>query len=280
MVTWAIRTEWDGRLRRGMLEALGLPFMQRALVAGVLVGFLASYYGVFVVQRGLSFLGSGLAHAAFGGVALGLFLETEPLWTAAVFTALMALGIVWVQQRTRLAPDTAIGVFFSVAMALGVILIALRRRYSADAFNFLFGSILTVTWADVAVGGVLAALTIALTPLWRRWAYATFDRELALADRVAVGRDDYLLTLALAVTIVVAIKLVGIVMIAAFLVIPAATARLLTRTFFAMTLVSIALGVLGAVLGLGLSYGLDLPSGPVIILLEAALFFAAVARSR
>ena len=125
-----------------MFDLLTLPFMQRALIAGVLIGFLASYYGVFVVQRGLSFLGSGLAHAAFGGVALGLLLESEPLWIAVPFTIIVAIGITWVKNRTELGSDTTIGIFFSVSMALGIIFLYLRKQYSTEAFTYLFGSIL------------------------------------------------------------------------------------------------------------------------------------------
>ncbi len=259
-----------------MAELLSLPFMQRALVGGLLVGFLASYYGVFVVQRGLSFLGSGLAHAAFGGVALGLLLNTEPLWVAVPFTLLVALGIAWVHHRTALGGDTAVGIFFSVAMALGVLFLFMRRQYTADAFTYLFGSILAVSRTDLWLAGGVVVLTLLALPLWRRWSYASFDRELAQADRLPVPRDDYLLILLIAVTVVVSIKVVGIVLIAAFLVVPAAAARLLARTFRHMTLLSIAIGMSSAVVGLVASYFLDVPSGPTIILVQALVFFMAV----
>lgn len=259
-----------------MFEMLTLPFMQRALIAGAMVGFLASYYGVFVVQRGLSFLGSGLAHAAFGGVALGLLLHSEPLWIAAPFTVIVALGIFWVRERTELGSDTAIGIFFSVSMALGIIFLFLRREYTSDAFTYLFGSILAVTKIDIRITGIIVLITLFTLPLWRRWAYTSFDRELAEADHLPVVRDDYLLAVLIAITIVVAIKVVGIVLIAAFLVIPAATARLLSHTFRSMTILSIIVGVLSALIGLFVSYYLDVPSGATIILLQAVLFFVAM----
>lgn len=256
-----------------MFEILSLPFMQRALVAGILVGFLASYYGVFIVQRGLGFLGSGLAHAAFGGVALGILLNAEPLWVAVPFTVLVAAGITWVKDKTKLGGDTTIGIFFSVSMALGIIFIFLKRQYTSDAFNYLFGSILSVTITDIVVPFILILITLLLFPFWKRWAYSSFDRELAQADRIPVQFDDYLLSVLIAVTIVVSIKVVGIVLIAAFLVIPPAASRLLNNSFSKMTVVSIIIGISTALVGLWISYYLNVPSGATIILLQAAVFF-------
>jgi len=248
--------------------------MQRALIAGILVGFLASYYGVFIVQRGLGFLGSGLAHAAFGGVALGILLETEPIWVAVPFTVLVAIGITWVKDKTKLGGDTTIGIFFSVSMALGIIFIFLKRQYSSDAFNYLFGSILSVTLLDIVVPIILIIITLLLFPFWKRWAYSSFDRELAQADRIPVQFDDYLLSVLIAVTIVVSIKVVGIVLIAAFLVIPPAASRLINKSFSKMTVVSIIIGISTALIGLWISYYMNVPSGATIILLQAFVFFA------
>jgi len=263
-----------------MIEALSMPFMQRAIIAGVLVALLAGFYGAFVVQRGLSFLGSGLAHAAFGGVALGLLLEGEPLLVALPFTMVTALGITWIKNRTRLGPDTAVGILFSIAMALGVIFIAMRDQYSTDAFAYIFGSILSVNTADIYAAVGMLIFTLAALPLWGRWAYASFDPELALSDRLPVLRDDYVLSVLLAVTIVGAVKILGMVLITAFLIIPAASARLIAGSFFSMTLLSMLFGVVSTLLGLFAAYQLDLPSGATIILTQAAIFFVAMALPR
>ena len=185
--------------------------MQRALIGGLLVGFLAGYYGAFIVQRRLGFLGSGLAHAAFGGIALGLLLATEPLWIAIPFTVIVALAIVWVKEKTHLEGDTTVGIFFSVSMALGIIFIFLRQKYSSDAFTYLFGSILAVSYKDIWAALFMTLVTIALFSFWKRWAYASFDRELALSDHIPVLKDDYLLSLLIALTVVISIKIVGIV---------------------------------------------------------------------
>lgn len=257
-------------------DVLQLPFMRRALVAGVIVGVLASYYGVFVVQRRLSFLGVGLSHAAFGGVALGLLLQINPIWTALPFTVAVALGITAVTHVGTVSGDTAIGVFFSAALALGVVLLTFKQSYTTDAFTYLFGSILAVRPVDLWILGGIAFLAMGSLPLWGRWAYATFDRDLARADGVPVDRDDYVLATLLAVTIVAAVKVVGIVLAAAFFVIPAAAARLLTGTFRGMTILAVGVGACTAVLGLGGSYAFDLPSGAAIILVQAVVFGGAV----
>lgn len=256
-----------------MFDLFQFPFMIRALIAGILVGFMGSYYGVFIVQRKMSFLGSGLAHAAFGGVALGLLLNAEPLYIAVPFTILIAVLIVFLREKTRLGIDTTIGILFSVSVALGIIFLSLKKNYSSDAFTYLFGSILSVFPLDLYVSAALSLITIlTFFRYWQRWAYASFDNELAETDRLPVLRDDYVLAILTAVTIVVSVKIVGIVLIASFLVIPAASARLVSGTFLKMTVVSILIGSGSAFLGLWLSYLLDLPSGAVIILLQAAVF--------
>ncbi len=264
-----------------MIELLSFPFMQRALIAGVLVGFIGGYYGVFIVQRKMSFMGDGLAHAAFGGIALGLLLNAEPLWIALPFTVAVAILITLIRDKTELEMDTSIGILFAVSVALGIIFISLKKEYSTDAFAFLFGSILTVNPVDLLLTagiGIITFLTYFI--YWKRWAYATFDSELAKSDRLPVKKDDYILSILIAVSIVLAIKLVGIVLIAAFLVIPAASARLISGTFFRMTVFSVIFGVLSSIVGLIISYFLDLPSGATIILLQAVAFIFCVFLSK
>ncbi|RTI14014.1 metal ABC transporter permease [Thermus scotoductus] len=256
-----------------MLDALGYPFFQRALLAGLLVSLLSGLLSPFVVQRRLSFLGDGLAHAAFAGVALGLFLRGEPLWFALPFTFLVAMAITLVKEKTELSEDTAIGVFFALSVALGAVFLSKARGYVGDAMGYLFGSLLAVSPGDLwAMGLLLLFLALFLLPLWGPLAYATLDRELALSDRVPVVLHDYLLSGFIAVGLVLAVKVVGIILVAAFLVIPGAAARLLSRTFAGLTLLSLLLASFSTVLGLFLSFLLDWPSGASIVLLQAVLF--------
>ena len=256
-----------------MLELLQWPVMQRALLGGVLVGLLASYYGVFVVQRRLAFLGNGLAHAAFGGVALGILLGMQPLLIAIPFTVLVAVAIVWVQDHTELAGDTSIGIFFAVSMALGIIFLWLKEGYTGDAFALLFGSILAIRNEDVWLAAGALAATALLARYWAAWAYATFDEHLARADRLPVRLQNYALAVSIAVVVVISIKIVGLLLVAAFLVLPAATARLVAPTFVWMTTLSMAFGATTVAVGLIVSYFADLPSSAVIILIQAGLFF-------
>ena len=261
----------------GLLEVFQYPFMQRALLAGLLVALPSALLGVFVVQRGLSFLGDGLAHASFGGVALGLLIGvSQPLWVALPFALSASLGIAWVRERTQLSSDTAIGIFFAVSVALGVLFISLQEGYTVDAWNLLFGSILGISQGDLWVVAGVALLSVVLfVPLWGRLAYATFDAELAQTDGVRTRGLEYLLFALAAVIIVVSVKVVGVILIASYLVIPAAAARLLSRSLFVMTLLSTIIGLLSTAFGLIFSYFLDVPSGSTIILTQAAVFIIA-----
>ncbi|GGN06831.1 manganese transporter [Thermus composti] len=262
-----------------MLEALSYPFFQRALLAGLWVSLLAGLLSPFVVQRRLSFLGDGLAHAAFAGVSLGLFLRGEPLWFALPFTFLVAMAITFVRERTELSEDTAIGVFFALSVALGAVFLAKAKGYVGDAMSYLFGSLLAVGREDLYALGALSLLALGFLPLWGALAYATLDRELALADRLPAVFHDYLLSGFLAVSLVLAVKVVGVLLVAAFLVIPGATARLLSATFSGLTLLSLLFALLSTLLGLALSFLWDLPSGASVVLVQAGFFALAFTKS-
>src|SRR5687767_9739712 len=176
-----------------LTEPFALEFMQRAMVAGVIVGALCAMIGVFVVQRGLSFIGDGLAHAAFGGIALGLLLDVtveRATWVALPFTVAVALGIAYVLRRGKLRGDVATGVFFAVSFALGVLFLGLRKTTAqpVNVETVLFGSILAIQPQDLYVVGLVAVVTGALlAATWTRLAYATFDAELAALSGVPVA---------------------------------------------------------------------------------------------
>ena len=250
-----------------------MPWWWRAILVGLVLGAVGAWFGVFVVQRRMAFLGTGLAHAAFAGVALGLLLgSTQPLLYAYPIAAVAAIAIVWAERRTRLANDTVIGVVFATTMALGIVFLARSGNYTRDAMTWLFGSVLALETSDCYAALGLLGLALLSAPLWPRWAYASFDRELATVDRLPVTRDDLILILAIATTVVTAVRLVGVVLVTAFLVIPPAAARLVSLRFVSMTVYALVLGVTSVLAGLLLSHAVDLPSGPCIVLVQAGLF--------
>lgn len=263
---------WNLLLKK-MLDILTYSFIQRAIIAGLIAGFLGGFYGSFIVQRRMSFLGDGLAHVAFGGIALGLLLQFEPIWIAIPFTIIVAILLTYLKEKTNLEIDTAIGIFFAVSVALGILFISLNKRYTSDAFSYLFGSILLVSNSDLILAGLFTITTFLLSIVfWKRWTYASFDPELALSDRIPVSLDNYLLSVMIALAVVISIKLVGIILVASFLVIPSATAKIVANSFGKLTFCGILFGVISSLVGIYLAVVLDIPSGSGIILTQALIF--------
>lgn len=264
-----------------MIEAFQLGFMQRALVAGVLIACLCALFSVFVLLKRLSFIGVGISHSAFGGVALGFLLGMNPTITAVLFSGSIALLIGFINRQGKLHEDTAIGIFFALTMALGIVFIGLSRRYNVDLFGYLFGNILAITRGDLVLMLVLAPLVFALVlSLFKELLFLSFDEQVAQVSGVAVSPVYYVFLLAMAITIIIAIKLIGIVLVSALLVLPAATARQLTDNYRGLVLYSVVIGVISTVAGLILSYQLNLASGATIVLFAGMLFFASLLYAR
>lgn len=260
-----------------MTDFLAYAFVQRALVTGVLLGVTCAVLAVFVVLRRMAFVGVGLSHAALGGVALGVVLGVSPLGAAAVFTTGVAWVIGWLGDRGEVSEDTAIGVFFPTAMALGVILISVSPEYRQDLMGYLFGNILSVRPEDVPPLVAFCAVALGLLAFWfKEFLYMGVDEEAARAAGIPVTRLRFLLLTLLAVTIVAAMRLVGIVLVSAFLVIPAATGQAVARSLRGMLGISVGSSVVSVVGGLWLSWMWDLPSGASIVMLSALLFFLAL----
>jgi zinc transport system permease protein len=256
-----------------MLEILSYTFMQRALLASVLIGSVSAVMGVYVVLRGLSFIGAGIAHASFGGVALGFLLGVNPVLMAVVFCLLTAWGIAWTSQWAEVREDTAIGIFFAATMALGILFIGLMKGYNVDLFGYLFGSVLSVTRADLWLSGLLGAgvlLTVGL--FFKELLFITFDPEMARVSGLPAGALYVLLLSLMALTIVLSIKVVGIILVSALIVIPAAAAYQLTEDFRRMMILAVIIGNLSAIIGLFLSYGLDTASGATMVLTATTVF--------
>ena len=264
-----------------MIEFLSYEFGRRALLAGLIVGTGCGVLGFFVVLRRMAFVGVGISHAALGGVALGVLLGVDPVLAALLFSVAVAWLIGAVSGRGKLTEDTAIGIFFPTAMAFGVALMANTPDYRQSLLGYLFGNILLVRDADLMLAAVLVGVSLLITLIFfKELLFISVDEETAKAAGLPSARLRYLLLTLIAVTIVSAIKLVGIILVSAFLVIPAATAQLLAPSMRAMLLQSLAVALLAVVGGLWISWIADLPSGAAIVLVAAALFVLAMAGQR
>jgi zinc transport system permease protein len=257
-----------------MIEALSLGFLQRALLAGVMVSVLCGVLSVFVVLRRLAFIGVGISHSAFGGVALGFLLAVDPLWTGVGFSAAVALAIDWAQRHTRVEEDTAIGIFFAASMALGLVFLHLSRAYNVDVFGFLFGNLLAIGPRQVLQILAVAAAVLALVWLFfKELVFLSFDEEMAWVSGLPVKALNRVFLVMMALVIIVAIYLVGIILVSALLVIPGAIAQNVSRQVRGMVAVSMGAAVAATVGGLALSWWLDFPPGATIVLLLAGLYF-------
>lgn len=252
-------------------------FMVRALVAAMLIGLACSVVGVYVVLRNMSFIGDGLAHASFAGIVIAYLLKFDLYVGGLIFTILTALGIGAVSKRSEISLDTTIGVFFTAAFALGVALMSRVRTYVVDLQDFLFGNILAISRTDLIIIAALAAVVLlVIALLYKELLFASFDPVSAGASGVPVDLLTYVLLVILAVTIIVSLQAAGIVLVAALLVTPAATAYQLTNRFDAMMLISACVGVGAGIAGLYCSYYLNVASGASIVLVATACFFAAM----
>ncbi len=260
-----------------LTDPLQDQFMVRALIAAAFIGLTCSVIGVFVVLRNLSFIGDGLAHASFAGIVIAYLLKLNLYAGGLVVAVLTALGIGSVSRRSELSLDATIGVFFTAAFALGVLLMSRAHGYVSDLQDFLFGNILGVNRLDVVlVTALAAAVLLIVVAFYKELLFSSFDPVMAQASGLPTEFLYYLLLVLLAVTVIVSLQAAGIVLVAALLVTPAATAYQLTNRFGAMMVVSAVVGVSSAVAGLYASYYLDAASGATIVLAATACFFIAM----
>jgi manganese/iron transport system permease protein len=259
-----------------LTEPFVFPFMQRALIAAVIVGVVCAVLGCFVVLRSMAFLGDALAHAVLPGVAIAYLAGVNTLIGALIAAVLVALGISAFAHHGTMREDTAIGILFAAALALGVLLISTIRTYATDLTHIMFGDILGVSSVDLLLTGALSFVVLLLVVvLFKEFLLVSFDPVLAhtLGRRPGVYRT--LLMVMLAVTIVVSLRTVGVGLVVALLVTPAATAYLLVRRLAAMMAVSAALGAASGIVGLYMSYYLDVSSGAAVVLVATGFFLLA-----
>ncbi len=264
-----------------MVDILHYAFVQKALVAGVVSGVLLAVIGVYVVLKKMSFIGDGIAHSAFGGVALGLLIGVNTTLAAVVFAWAIAMLIGISKKNSKTSEDALIGIFFAFTMALGVIFIGLNKHYNADIFGYLFGDILAVTDADVMVIiGVAAAVLACVYVFFKELLFFTFDEEGARVSGIPVDFIYFLLLTLIAVTIVASIKIVGIILAVAFLIIPVSTALLTTNDFKKLLVLSVIISIISTVAGFVFSYMFNLASGATIVVTATLIFGTATVLSR
>jgi manganese/iron transport system permease protein len=260
-----------------LTDPMSYGFMQRGLVAALLVGVVCAVMGTFVVLKGLAFIGDAVSHAAFPGLVVAYIIGAPLYIGGAVAAVATALAIGLVTRRSRLRFDTSVGVLFAGTFAFGVMLFSTIKGYVTDLLGYLLGNVLGIGVGDLVQVAILGAIVLVIVLVIRKeLLFATFDPLGAAASGLPVAGLEYLLLALLGVTIVVSIQAVGIIMVVAMLVTPAATAQLLVIRFGRMMAVAVGLAAVSAVLGLYLSFYLNLASGASIVLVETLFFIVAL----
>ena len=256
-----------------VLEILEYGFIQRALVSGVAISAICSFVGAFLVMRRLALFGDGIAHVAFGGIAAGMFVGTHPIWTALAVAVLGSIGLEKLRKRTNIPGEVAVAVTLVTGLSVGIIIISISGGFTVDLFSFLFGSIVLVGTEDMTTILSISAVVLALLCiLYRRLLFITFNEELARISGIQTTALNYLFVAVAAVVVVTAMRLTGILLITALIVLPTITAAKFGRGFKATILISTAISASSVVCGIFASYGLDwAPSGTIVLLLVVYL---------
>ncbi|MGB6627671.1 MAG: metal ABC transporter permease [Nitrososphaeraceae archaeon] len=260
-----------------VFEILQYGFMQRALVSGVAVAITCSVVGLFLVLRRQSLFADALSHMAFGGIAIGLFANLYPIWTAFIVSIFAALGITKLRESTKIPPDSAVAVLLSAGLAVGVILIGLAGGFTLDLYSFLFGSILLVSMQDQEIILVASALILSILYfIYRELVYIAFDEEQAQVSGINVSRLNYIFIVLASIVVITSIRLVGVLLISSLIVIPNITAMMFGKGFKKTAMISVSIGILSVLTGIVISYVMNLAPGGTIVLVSVTVFLAAI----
>jgi zinc transport system permease protein len=261
-----------------ILHALSYGFIQRGLIAGVFISVLCAVLGLFLVLRRFSLIGDGLAHVTFGTVAIGIFFGVYPVYVSIPLVCLSSLGILKLTERTRVYSDAAIGIVSSLGISLGIIFASIAGGFNVDLFNYLFGNILVISNAEVAISIALSAIVISVVSFfYHDLVSVTFDREYAQASGINTRRMNRILVILTSLTVVLAMKVVGIMLVSSLLILPAVCALQIARGFKFAIILSAAVAVFSVVVGIVVSFFTNLPAGATIILINFICFIGAVA---
>jgi zinc transport system permease protein len=255
------------------IEFLNYGFVRRAVIAGSFIAVLCSILGPFLVLRRLSLIGDGLAHITFGGVAVGLLLKVYPLYASIPVVLLGGYGILKLIERARLYGDAAIGIVSAAGIALGVLIASVAGGFNVDLFSYLFGNILAVSKEEVALSAVMSLTVLAVIGLfYHELISVTFDEDLAKVSGIRTKTINTVLVMLTAVTVVLAMRLVGVMLVSALLILPAVSAFQSARSFKGAILLSSSFGILSVLTGIFISFSWNLPAGATIVLLNIGIF--------
>tara|TARA_Y100001963_G_scaffold73937_1_gene102816 strand:- start:176 stop:1030 length:855 start_codon:yes stop_codon:yes gene_type:complete len=255
-----------------ILEALSYGFMQKALVAGIAVALICSFMGTFLVLRRYSLFGDGIAHVAFGGISVGLFLGVFPLWTAFIVSIFGGLGLQKLRQSTKISGDAAVAVVLVSGLAVGVILVSSSGGFSVDLFSFLFGSILLISNEDtMMILGISAGIITTLVILQKQFLHLTFNEEQAKLVGLRTTLLNYAFVVLASITVVTSMRLVGILLISALIVIPNITAMMFGKGFKKTVCISMSISVISVVSGILLSYSFNLAASGTIVIIAVGI---------
>lgn len=248
-------------------DILRYEYLANALLAAIFAGITCGIVGTYIVSRRMVFLCGGITHASFGGLGIALYMGINPIVGALVFAIFSAIGVEWASDKGRMREDSAIGIIWSIGMAIGALFMSLTPGYtSGDLASYMFGSIITVTEQDITMLGILTALCIiGAILLSRQIMYVAFDRTFSSSQGIATRLISYVMSVIVAITIVMAIRIMGIVLLLSLFTIPVVTANTLSKSYTTITLWASIIGVMGAVLGLIMSYNWEVPPGVSII---------------
>ena len=259
-----------------MTDLLQYAFFQNALIGSFLTAIACGIVGTYIVSRRLVFITGGITHASFGGLGIGFFAGINPILSALIFTILSAFGVEWVSRKQGVREDSAIAGFWSLGMALGVIAIFMTPGFAPNLSAYLFGNILTISYTDILWISILSVVLIVFFVLFHREIlYVAFDNDFALTQRLPVKLVEYTMMCFIAITIVLSIRLVGIMLLMSMVTLPQITVNLFTSNFNKIIWGSIFIGFIGCLSGLILSYLLNVPSGAFIILVLVIFFLVA-----
>ena len=255
-----------------ILEALSYGFMQKALIAGIAVGLICSFMGTFLVLRRYSLFGDGIAHVAFGGISVGLFLGVFPLWTAFIVSIFGGIGLQKLRQSTKISGDAAVAVVLVSGLAVGVILLSSSGGFSVDLFSFLFGSILLISNEDtIMILAISSGIIATLVVLQKQFLHLTFNEEQAKLVGLRTTLLNYAFVILASITVVTSMRLVGILLISALIVIPNITAMMFGKGFKKTVCISMGISVISVIGGILLSYSLNLAASGTIVIITVGI---------